>query len=177
MAKDTVTVNRAPVLTLWAAVVAERMGYAPDEALTLGKAVAGLNAQAKGRALGIYSAPKRGEGRPPKKRGLAEEFWVPLCGRGVPAKRTEHGVRAVVGEDPIDPLAVAKYLDGKFGGSLGSVREAMEQLAGAYKPQELAEAAYGLYEKFRPKIASGTRGWGQKGELDLGLIRSLGTKR
>ena len=66
MAKDTVTVNRAPVLTLWAAVVAERMGYAPDEALTLGKAVAGLNAQAKGRALGIYSAPKRGEGRPPK---------------------------------------------------------------------------------------------------------------
>lgn len=31
------TVNRAPVLTLWAAVVAERLGVAWDEALTLGR--------------------------------------------------------------------------------------------------------------------------------------------
>jgi hypothetical protein len=43
-----------PVLTLWAAVVARRLGFAEDEALTLGKAVAGLNAQAKGRRLGIF---------------------------------------------------------------------------------------------------------------------------
>jgi hypothetical protein len=45
MAVRKVKVNRAPVLTLWAAVVAERLGYERDEALTLGKAVAGLNAQ------------------------------------------------------------------------------------------------------------------------------------
>ena len=32
-----VTINRAPVLTLWAAVVAERLGFSGDEALTLGK--------------------------------------------------------------------------------------------------------------------------------------------
>ena len=51
-----VQINRAPVLTLWAAVVAEALGFAPDEALTLGKAVAGLNAQAKGRRLGILQA-------------------------------------------------------------------------------------------------------------------------
>jgi hypothetical protein len=43
-----------PVLTLWAAVVAQRLGFAEDEALTLGKAVAGLNAQTKGRRLGIF---------------------------------------------------------------------------------------------------------------------------
>jgi hypothetical protein len=42
---DTVTINRAPVLTLWAAVVAERLGFERVEALTLGKAVAGLTAQ------------------------------------------------------------------------------------------------------------------------------------
>ena len=58
MAKETVTINRAPVLTLWAAVVAERLGYRRAEALTLGKAVAGLNAQAKGRRLGIYKPGK-----------------------------------------------------------------------------------------------------------------------
>lgn len=33
---DTVTINRAPVLTFWAAVVAERLGFARGEALTLG---------------------------------------------------------------------------------------------------------------------------------------------
>ena len=44
MPKDMVLINRAPVLTLWAAVVAERLGFNPDEALSLGKAVAGLNA-------------------------------------------------------------------------------------------------------------------------------------
>ena len=56
MGEDKVTVNRAPVLTLWGAVVAARMGYAWEEALTLGKGVAGLNAQSKGRSLGILGA-------------------------------------------------------------------------------------------------------------------------
>ncbi len=54
MTAPSVSINRAPVLTLWAAVVAQRLGFDADEALTLGKAVAGLNAQAKGRKLGIF---------------------------------------------------------------------------------------------------------------------------
>jgi hypothetical protein len=36
------------VVTLWAAVVAERLGFDHDEAVILGKAVAGLNAYSKG---------------------------------------------------------------------------------------------------------------------------------
>lgn len=47
-------INRAPVLTLWAAVVAERLGLDHDEALTMGKALSGLTAQVKGVRLGIY---------------------------------------------------------------------------------------------------------------------------
>jgi hypothetical protein len=54
MAPITVAVNRAPVLTLWAAVVARRLGFDEYEALSLGKALAGLNAQAKGRRLGVF---------------------------------------------------------------------------------------------------------------------------
>jgi hypothetical protein len=54
MTTRTISINRAPVLTLWAAVVARRLGLDEDEALSLGKAVAGLNAQAKGRRLGIF---------------------------------------------------------------------------------------------------------------------------
>jgi hypothetical protein len=37
----------------------------------------------------------------------------------------------------------------------------------------LENKAYDLYEKFRPKIPEGTKGWGAKGELDLDYIRSL----
>ena len=66
---DKIQINRAPVLTLWGAVVAERLGYEPDTALSLGKCLAGLNAQAKGRVLGIYGPPKGPERGQPKKVG------------------------------------------------------------------------------------------------------------
>jgi hypothetical protein len=36
-----ILVNRAPVLAIWAAVVAERLGFNHDEALSLGKALGG----------------------------------------------------------------------------------------------------------------------------------------
>src|ERR1700683_5075868 len=54
MPAKTVSINRAPVLTLWAALVAQRLGFDEDDSLTLGKALAGLNAQTKGRSLGIF---------------------------------------------------------------------------------------------------------------------------
>jgi hypothetical protein len=41
MTSKTISINRAPVLTLWTAVVAQRLGFDEDEALTLGRAVAG----------------------------------------------------------------------------------------------------------------------------------------
>ena len=50
---------------------------------------------------------------------------------------------------------------------------AMEALAKAYTKKELESEAYSLYEKFRPKIPEGTKGWGAKGDLDLDYIRSL----
>jgi hypothetical protein len=49
-----IRVNRAPVLTLWATVVAKRLGYPPETALTLGRFVAGSSARwryAGGRAI------------------------------------------------------------------------------------------------------------------------------
>ena len=56
-------VTRAPVLTLWAAVVAERLGFDRDTALTLGQAMAGLSAYAKGVSLGIIDAAARAGAR------------------------------------------------------------------------------------------------------------------
>ena len=47
------------MLTLWAAVVAEVLGFEHDEALTLGRAVAGLNAYSKGVSLGLFQPTPR----------------------------------------------------------------------------------------------------------------------
>jgi hypothetical protein len=57
--RSSVMINRAPVLTLWAAVVAEMLDFEYDEAFTLGRAVAGLNAYSKGVALGLFQPAPR----------------------------------------------------------------------------------------------------------------------
>lgn len=171
MPKDVVLINRAPVLTLWAAVVAEQMGFERKEALSLGKCLAGLNAQSKGRSLGIFKPAEAKAAAKKAKRG--EELWVEICGRPVPAKNTDAGVRAVAGDMPIDPAPVEKYLAGKFGDSIDRVRDAMTALAQSLSPDDLAARAYSLYEQFRPRIPPGTRGWGAKGELDLDRLRSV----
>lgn len=172
MATTKVEINRAPVLTLWAAVVAEALGFEPDEALTLGKTLAGLNAQSKGRSLGIYK-PSEDKGRDVRKQPEGETFWIELLGRPVPAVNTTEGVRAASKGQPVDPESVRRYLSGKFGADLDDVRAAMEDLAAAFEPGELEKMAYELYEKFRPQIPGGKKGWGAKGELNLEYVRSL----
>ncbi len=174
MGEDVVLVNRAPVLTLWAAVVAQRLGFDEDEALSLGRAVAALNAQSKGRSLGIFKpAQKADEARRQARERPAELLWVRLCNRAIPAKMTDKGLRAVLKGKVLEAEPARRYLESKFGDSLPRVRQAMEALAQAYPPDELAEKAFELYEKFRPEIPPGRAGWGRKGELRLELIRQL----
>jgi hypothetical protein len=177
---DIIKINRAPVLTLWGVIVAERLGYNHDEALTLGKALAGLNAQSKGQRLGIFS-PSEKEldakiAEKSRQRQAGETLMVEVVGRPVPAIQTEGGLRATAKGEAIDPKSVERYLDQKFGASLVEVRAALEALAQAYPPQELEQRAYKLYEQFRPAIPEGTRGWGASGDLNLERIRRLAKK-
>jgi hypothetical protein len=173
-AGQKVQVNRAPVLTLWASVVARRLGYKQDEALTLGRAVAGLNAQSKGRRLGIFKPKEKSEeAEKSKAEAKGAEERVEVCGRSVLTKRTAKGVRAVAGGRVIEPSSVEGYLRRSFGDDLDAVRQAMTELAKAYKPKDLEPVAYELYERFRPAIPGGSKGWGARGELDLGLVQSL----
>ena len=174
--KKLISINRAPVLTLWAAIVAQRLGFNKNEALTLGKAVAGLNAQAKGRRLGIFK-PQEQKAKEAREKKRGEEFWVEVCSRPVPAKNTDDGIRAVKGDKAIEPASVQRYLETKFGDDLETVVAAFQVLAKAYKPKELADEAYALYEKFRPAIPGGKAGWGAKGDLDLGFIEKLAKRK
>ena len=112
MGSQQIRINRVPVLTLWAAVVAERLGFDRDTALTLGQGVVGLSACAKGSRLGIIE-PKpdlvreRGEDL-----GEGEQLQVDLLGRAVPVMRTPDGLRAVHKGKPRHPAQVEKYLAG-----------------------------------------------------------------
>src|SRR5580704_17822612 len=100
MPTRTISINRAPVLTLWAAVVAQRLGFNEDEAL------AGLTAQTKGRRLGIFKPQEA------RKKERGKEFWIELCGRPVPAKNTEDGIRAIKGAQVFEPNGMRRYLEG-----------------------------------------------------------------
>jgi hypothetical protein len=172
MAQKSISINRAPVLTLWAAVVAQRLGFQEDEALTLGKAVAGLNAYSKGRKLGIFK-PHEEKATNAREKEPGERVLIEILGRPVPATITDEGIRAVQKDKPINPDSVRRYLEGKFGDELKTVRSAMQKLAKTYQATELAEQGFRLYERFRPEIPEGVKGWGAKGELDLGVIEGL----
>ena len=150
----TIRINRAPVLTLWAAVVAERLGFDWDEALALGRAVAGLNAYSKGVRLRLFTpAPKEVK----EKRNLeeGETLRIDLLGRAVPVVHTPAGQRAVSKDRAIAPESVARYLDSKFGEWLPTVRKAMETLVRSMPPERLAAEAFQLYEQFRPEVPAG----------------------
>lgn len=171
MTNRKLDINRAPVLTLWAAVVAMRLGYDEEASLTLGQAVAALNAHSKGRRLGIYEAGAEGAATEAKKSTTAAS--VHLLGREIPVNRARGAVRAAPGGESVEPDAVRAYLAKKFGEHLAEARRAMELLAASLSPDELAARGFSLYEKFRPQIPEGKKGWGAKGALDLDLIRRL----
>ncbi len=163
-------------------VVARRLGFKEDEALTLARALTGSTAQAHGQELGIYTAKGRGvSDTPSKQKGdkkskeskPVQVFTQQFLAKKIPVVRTKEGIRAVSGGRPIEPEQVRRYLAGKFGAALPDAREAMERLAKSLSPSELNAKAYSLYGKFTPQVPSGAAGWGAQGALDLELIRSL----
>ena len=141
--KTTLSINRAPVLTLWAAVVAQRLGFDEDEALTLGKAVAGLNAQAKGRRLGIFK-PHEEKAKKAREKERGERFLIEVCGRPVPAMNTDDGIRACERGKAIDPDSVRALPGGqvwrRLEGRAVSDAEARQSLQapGTRRPRLLA---------------------------------------
>jgi hypothetical protein len=173
VSKQTVKINRAPVLTLWGAIVAERLGFDPPAALTLGKALAGTTAQAKGQLLGIYHSRQSAEPMNPEGEPEADLVFVNLMGRALPARITPDGVRAAERGRPTDPESVRRYLQGKFGEALAPTDKAMRLLAASFPPDRLDVEAYSLYERFRPVVEKGKRGWGAEGVLDLDKILGL----
>ncbi|MBP0444098.1 hypothetical protein J8J14_04840 [Roseomonas sp. SSH11] len=170
--EKTIRINRAPVLTLWAAIVAERLGHPPDTALSLGSHVAGTAARAKARRLGLDEVSAREE---PRAASVAEERQR-LLGREIAVTRDDGGMLMADAGDgrPVPAEPARAYLARAFGPRLAEARGAMEALAAGFSPEELNRIGFRLYEAFRPEVPPDIKGWGAKGSLDLQKIRSAG---
>jgi hypothetical protein len=170
VAQVKLAVSRASLLTLWASVVAERLGHRRATALTLAKAVAGATARLKVRVIGREKwtcsreemGPALGLDLPPlhKKAAMAH---VVLLGRTIPLLTDASGQpRAALRTLPTrdggvaneyvaaDPAEVERYLIKTFGRHLADLRNAMEVLAACYDSTELNRIGFQLYEKFQP---------------------------
>jgi DNA mismatch repair ATPase MutL len=170
--RGKIVINRAPVLTLWVAVVANRLGHDWKTALTMGKLIAGWFAQAKGRSIGMMEPSERTAEEREERRG--EYYNVSAFGRQIPVRDTTEGPRAIASGKPISSSSVDTYLQKAFGDNLQRVKDAMTTLAASYdSAEQLNKDGYDLYTKFRPDIPAGTKGWGRKGELSLDTILAL----
>ena len=167
-----IRVNRAPVPTRWATVVAERLGYPPETALTLGRFVAGSSARAKARRLGISAEKQDAEEHHARAAELKpRRQTVHLLGRDIPVLAADDGtVRADDDGKPASAKSVQSYIARAFGDRLGEARAAMEKLAASLPPEELNRVGFRLYERFRPDVPEGASGWGAKGELRVERI-------
>jgi len=112
----------------WAAVVAEVLGFEHDEALSLGRAVAGLNAYSKGVSLGLFQQTPKEVQEQWRNMRKKEAVTVDLLHRAVPAKRTDEGLRALSGESPIRSESVQKCLESNFRDALEDVSKVVLEL-------------------------------------------------
>jgi hypothetical protein len=186
IAQVKLIVSRASVLTLWASVVAERLGHQRMTALTLAKAVAGTSARLKVRVIGReewVASPEMGAAlgldlpRLHKKPAMAH---VILLGKTIPLLTDASGqLRAALRTLPTrdggvaneyvaaDPAEVERYLIKTFGPHLTNVRTAMEVLVACCEPLELNRIGFQLYEKFQPGGPYGREGRRGKAALEI----------
>jgi len=129
LGRRTITISRGPVLTLWASVVARRLGFARDEALTLGRAVARLNSYGKDVSPLLVTPTRKVIKESQRGLKTGKRVQVDLMQRAVSIVRTRSGLRALDRDRLIAPDSVEQYLDIKFGDALKLVRSAMKRLA------------------------------------------------
>ncbi|KAI6003857.1 hypothetical protein EDD15DRAFT_2220778 [Pisolithus albus] len=162
-----VVVNRAPVMTAWATIVAERLGFDREESLSIASVYTEANAISKGVSLGLIEERRRNdietlpEGKQP---------YVDLMGRRIPLYQTRKSKwLALSGGSPVSPSTAFSYISRSFRQTAPYVMGSLRLLAESYSAPKLNELGYSLYADFRPAVD----GWGKRGELRCGRILSL----
>lgn len=169
-----IIINRAPVLELWGACVAQflRQDFSWELCLSVGSSISTITAISKGRSIGTIAPPddsknesskdetkKKGDDLPTVK---VMGFPMVIQGDSVIVKGKPKTTREV--------SLVRKYgSDESYGKAKDAMVEALQDWRG--KEDELDGKAFHMYEQFRPDVAKGQKGWGRKGELHLSKIR------
>ena len=181
-------INRAPVLTLWVAVVAHlgpaRLPWL--SALTVGKAVASMLARSR-QWTEIFEPSQHQQKRPKTQHELnTRSDDVTVLGIKVHMTHSadqQHSSSAVatLSNQPINASQCDRYIHQHFGSSRVRVMAVLKYLAqcvlqrGADGEADLV-GRYGftLYEQFRPTVDGQAPRWGQNGELNLEQMVELG---
>ncbi|KAF4619664.1 hypothetical protein D9613_005009 [Agrocybe pediades] len=159
-------INRAPVMMAWATLVAERMHFTRDEALSIASVYTEMNAITKGVSLGLYDKDKE-RGQEAAKGG--SQPYVELMGRR-PLYRSQAGQwRALSNGSPVPSGSAFSYISRAFRQRTPHILGAMKLLADSYTPQELNQNAWSLYAEFRPKVNE----WGKRSEIYCKSILAL----
>ncbi|KAJ7180175.1 hypothetical protein C8R43DRAFT_972017 [Mycena crocata] len=167
--KGTV-VNRAPLMTAWSTLVAERLGFQREEALSIASVFTELNAVRKGVSMGIY---KKGTERAMEASKEGSQPWVDLMGRRVPLFQAQNSQwRALSNGTAVQPSTAFSYISRAFRQTTPHILGALRLLVESYTPQEINGKAWGLYCDFRPEV----NGWGERAEVKCETILDLRKK-
>ncbi|KAI9063276.1 hypothetical protein FKP32DRAFT_1592727 [Trametes sanguinea] len=159
-------VNRAPIMMAWAFIVAERLGFGREEALSIASVYTEMNAVTKGVSLGIY---KDGEQRGKEASRTGSQPYVELMGRRPLYQTASSQWHALSSGKPAPPAAAFSYIARALRQTAPHIVGALRLLAASYPPAELNEKSFSLYAEFRPA----SEGWGQKGEVRCSTILAL----
>ena len=175
---DVVVINRAPVLELWAACVAQILhpSLSWQSSLSVGGAISTITAISKGRSIGTMKKPDPGEAQEKKEKRSNKAEKEELDEVEVMSFRLnlDKDGQAMVGGKP--KKGGEETLMKKYGGSeqYEKVKRAFQNSLKRWKgkEEELSERAFGFYEDFRPTIPPGQKGWGRKGQLRIETIKT-----
>ncbi|EPQ59442.1 hypothetical protein GLOTRDRAFT_91037 [Gloeophyllum trabeum ATCC 11539] len=168
--KSTV-INRAPIMMAWATVVAERLGFKREEALSIASVYTEMNAVTKGVSIGIYGQSKKSEIPEPSKGGM--QPYVELMGRSPLYQTASNAWLGMAANKPTPPSSAYSYITRSLRQTAPHVLGAMRLLAESYEPDELNRKGFGLYCEFRPEVG----GWGERGEVKCETILQLRKKK
>jgi hypothetical protein len=177
-----VIINRAPVLHLWAACVAEKLypNLSWTTHLSIGSAISALCAVSKGRAIGKIEAPSDDpdtKAATKKKKEAAKEGAdeeVEVMGFKLQLK---DGRALVLGKPQkgVEELLRKKYRE-DYERVRKTMREAVRMFKSTAEREELSRTAFHMYEEFRPSVQRGQGGWGKRGELRLEKVMEVARK-
>jgi hypothetical protein len=181
-APSPVVINRAPVLQLWSACVAQFLypNLAWSTCVSAGSAISSICAVAKGRSIGKVperddseAAQRKREDAKKAKKDLDEiqvlQFHLKIKDGLVLVGNERRG-------KPVnEALLKKKFGDEAYKGVKGCFGEVLQSWEG--EEERLSGEGFKMYERFRPDIGNGQKAWGRKGELSLETIRSVVQKK